>query len=325
MNITIRMDVKSIWSGIVLYHPNKERLLNNIENLSNQVEKIICFNNGCANDFLQELETKYNVIIIGDGNNIGLARALNLIMVYAHKMGATWVITMDQDSVLPDNYIKTVCSKNIDSKVAIICPRVVDKRRLQVDSDCNIDEQYVDRCITSASCTRIAAWEQIGGFDNRLFIDLVDNDFCKRLKILDWKILKINSIVLDQEFSEIEPKGTRTTKFIKFICKLIPNKKLANNIAKLAYKKKVSPLRVYYTNRNIIYLNKKFKHYGGIGYDCYSCRTYIGYFLSYGLMNIIRSDKKIEMIKTIFKGVRDGKKLAKNIQPLNYGEKNKLC
>src|SRR5699024_6976157 len=68
-------------------------------------------------------------------------------------------------------------------------------------------------CITSASCTSIKAWEKIGGFDDWLFIDLVDNEFCKRLVASGYKILRLNHLVLDQEFGCIHPKGEFSQKF----------------------------------------------------------------------------------------------------------------
>ena len=39
---------------------------------------------------------------------------------------------------------------------------------------------------------RIDAWEQIGKFDEWLFIDLVDNEFCKRLIVSGYTILRLN-------------------------------------------------------------------------------------------------------------------------------------
>jgi GT2 family glycosyltransferase len=74
-------------------------------------------------------------------------------------------------------------------------------------------EEYVDFCITSASCTNLNAWKNVGGFDEWLFIDLVDNDFCKRIIVSGYKILRINSLVLDQEFGKIIPKNEKVQSF----------------------------------------------------------------------------------------------------------------
>ena len=75
-------------------------------------------------------------------------------------------------------------------------------------------------------------------------------------------------------------------------------------------------MRVYYTCRNIIYLNKKFKDYGGIGYkDNYNCHTFFGFIICFVLPSILRADKKIEVIKAVKRGFREGKIKAQNTIP----------
>ena len=68
----------------------------------------------------------------------------------------------------------------------------------------------------------------------------------------------------------------------------------------------MSPLRVYYTNRNIIYVNKKLKKYGSVGYESYNCKSYIGFIISFMIPSILRAGKKIDVLKATVKGVKDG-------------------
>lgn len=164
------------------------------------------------------------------------------------------------------------------------------------------DYKYVDFCITSASCTLIEAWEECGKFDEWMFIDLVDNDFCKRIILSGYKILKLNRWVLDQEFGEIIPKSQSKQKFWFTISKIFRNQ----NFAKFSYKKFVSPMRVYYTNRNIIYLNKKMKKYGTVGYENYNCKSYLGFIICFMLPSIFRAQEKAKVIKATINGIKDG-------------------
>lgn len=306
------MDIR-ISAGIILYYPQKERLFQNIENISQDVENLYIYNNGCDKDILKELSS-YNekIHLLGDGNNVGIATAMNEIMKQGEKNKDEWLVTFDQDSVSDVNLINAF-RQNIDHpEAAILCPQVIDIRRKYMEAEQSDKIVSVDRCITSASCTRVSAWKQIGGFDDFLFIDLVDNDFCKRLKLAGWDILKLYSVVLNQEFGNIELKSEKKVKRIMkvsdFVKTKLKMKTLANNIAKLSYKKIVSPLRVYYSNRNIIYLNKKFSKYGGIGYDCYSCHTYFGFQICFNLASVLRGKHKIKIIKAIIKGKKDGRK-----------------
>lgn len=301
----------NISAGIVLFHPERERLIHNIDNISKDVDHIYLYNNGISDILLEELENNSKVCIIGNGDNVGIATALNQIMKKAKINGDGWVITYDQDSISDSKLLfeyKKIINEYPD--VAILCPQVLDERRKYIKPILNNKIESVSRCITSASCTRIGAWENVGGFDDFLFIDLVDNDFCKRLKLNNWRILRLNNVILNQQFGNVELKDTKTVNRVLFLSDFVKNKlhmkNLATNIGKLSYKKQVSPLRVYYTNRNVIYLNKKFSNYDGIGYDCFNCKSYIGFQVCFNLASFLRGKNKIKIVQAILLGMKDG-------------------
>lgn len=303
--------INKIAAGIILYQPESNRLKLNIKKISAQVDHIYLYNNGTTSALLKELEKNSKICILGNGDNVGIATAMNQIMKKAKVNGEDWVITYDQDSISGTNllteYKKVI---NNDSKVAILCPQVIDERRKYMKPLKNDKIEDVSNCITSGSCTRIAAWDEIGGFDDYLFIDLVDNDFCKRLKLNDWKIIRLNNVILNQQFGNIEEKNQSIVRIVMGISDFIKNKlhmdDLATNIGKLSYTKQVSPMRVYYTNRNIIYLNKKFSDYGGIGYENYNCNSYFGFQICFNLASLLRGKDKIQIIRAIISGMRDG-------------------
>ena len=300
--------------GIVIFNPELDRLKANIKKLQKENVKIVFFLNGCDSECDRYINTIKNAVVLTQGKNVGIATALNEIFECAQKMGEEWVLTFDQDSIISDEFLlqMTKRAENADESIACICPKVIDKRRIFPANKIVTyegDEQYVQMCITSGSYTRISAWMQVGKFDDYLFIDLVDNDFCKRLIQSGWKILRLNCVELNQEFGNIEPRSKKTVERIRSLCNKVQNKKLAVNISKLAYKKKVSPLRVYYTNRNIIYLNKKLKKYGGIGYESYSSKSYAGFIASFILPSILRAQDKRAVLKSTITGIRDGIKL----------------
>ncbi|WP_195953760.1 glycosyltransferase [Clostridium saudiense] len=301
------MKNNNIVAGIIVFNPELNRLAKCIENLLNELEKVIIFDNSnvkITESFFDKFPNE-SVIYMDENGNKGISYGLNRVMEKGKEMGYDWVITMDQDSIIPVGLIDSYAKFINDEDVAIISPQVIDKRRkyMKIVKEPNIE--YIDEAITSASCTRIKHWEKVGKFDELLFIDLVDNEFCKRIIESGYKILRINECILDQEFGEIYPKQPIIQNFYIWLGELFNNE----NIAKLSYKKSVNPLRVYYTNRNIIYVNKKMKNYGKVGYGNYNCKSYIGFLLCFSMPSILRGKHKFRILKAIIKGIIDGIKI----------------
>ena len=299
--INMEMDKQTrIAAGVVLFNPD-ERTEDCLNGLLCQVKKVYVFDNSTKPS---GIALPSEAVYLTEGENKGIAYALNRIMERAKADGYEWVLTMDQDSILPSGMVEDF-EKHLDNpEIGIICPQVVDRRRAYMEVQQGDSAEYINMCITSASCTSITAWERVGRFDEWLFIDLVDNEFCKRFVESGYKILQLKKWALDQEFGKIEPKSEKVQKFWIKVSKMMRNQ----NFAKFGYRKHVSPLRVYYTCRNIIYVNKKMKNYGKTAYENYNCKGYAGFVVSFILPSIMRADKKIEVIKAAWRGTRDGRK-----------------
>lgn len=307
--------MSTVLAGIVLYNSDFDRLLQCLENLHNQVEATIVLDNSPQKYSKKQIEkiTSFNQCeYIFTNENLGMPEGMNRIIENAKDKGYEWVLTMNADSIVPNNLISEYKPFFNDEKVGMICPQVIDKRRKYMKLDMLEGYQKVDMCITSAACTRIKAWEDVGKFDRRLFVDLLDNDISKRMILNGWDIIKVNTVVLDQEFGDIKSQSSRVEAFWLKIGEILHN----DNFAKFSYKKIVHPIRVYYTCRNILYLNKKFVNYGGIGYEYnYNCKSFLGFLICFVLPSILRADEKIEVIKAVTYGFRDGKKLAVATKP----------
>lgn len=292
----------NIAAGYVLFNPDKERFLKGFQVVKNQFDKIIIFDNvgDCENLIVDD-----KVIYITEHQNKGIAYGLNRIMECAKLHGYEWVVTLDQDTIVPEDMVSRFSAYTTTERVAIISPQVIDKRRKYLTiEDTDVDVKDIDFCITSASCTNIEVWEKLGGFDEFLFIDFVDNDYCKRAKLSGFRILQIPSLVIDQEFGKISLKSPWKVKFYLWLSKITHNK----NVAKLSYHKEVSPFRVYYIHRNLIYLNKKFKNFGGIGYENFYCKSFAGFLFYFTLPSIVRGKGKIGILKASINGLIDGAK-----------------
>lgn len=295
---------KVITVGIVLYKPNYERLSESLNAIVKQFDTVILYNNGgCDLDRISNIKPNgLNIITLGNGINIGISAALNSIMGEAMNQKYSWVITLDQDSVIPNNMKNEYEKLTSKNNIGIICPQCIDLRRKYMKIVDNPVEEKISMCITSGSCTNCEIWQKIGKFDEWLFIDLVDNDYCKRIILGGYDIIKLNSVILNHQYGDIEARPKIIENFFLKAGKILNSE----NVAKLSFKRKVSPLRIYYENRNIIYLNKKYKNYGGIGYENHHCKTYIGFQIVFSLYSLIVGKEKVKIFGAIISGISDG-------------------
>ena len=294
-------------AGITLYEPDIDRLLENIKAVLPQVDKIICVDNGSKNieevkRRVEELENRvlaqrndelekfsHNKIeFIENGENLGIARALNQMFEYAEEKAYDWVLTLDQDSVCPANlmeeyrkYIDQIEHKGLKD-VGVISPKLVD-RNFEKNIQTEMPYDYIDKCITSASLTSVETWKKVGGFWEYLFIDFVDHDFCAKCQKQRIKIIRVNSVALLHELGNGEHHTF-----------------LGRRVTALNH----SPFRKYYMVRNwLIYMHE---HKDVIDYK--KVRNSYRFFY---LKTLLFEDEKLEKLKQMLKGRRDGKQFIK--------------
>lgn len=231
---------KLIFAGIVLYNPDIERLSNNLADIVNQVNKIILVdnasNNSCEIDSL--LKEYSNCVLIKNDFNMGIAKALNQIMIFAKSNKCTWALTLDQDSVCEQNLIKTYQTYLNAPNIGMITCLFKDRNFDNVIDQSDQVFEHVNFCITSGCLLNVNVWNIIGGFDEQMFIDRVDNDICLSIIEHNYKILRVNKIGLLHEVG----RGRN----IQILGKTYA---IYNH----------SPFRRYYICRNSIYLVRKHK------------------------------------------------------------------
>lgn len=126
-----------------------------------------------------------DIHVIHNTENLGIACALNQGWRYALASGAGWVLTMDQDSRLCPDALKRMfeafCALPDSEWVGCIAamPEYDNTPTVNTNAPLLIKKRSV---ITSGSLVRLEACQAAGGFDEKLFIDCVDFDFCLRLE-----------------------------------------------------------------------------------------------------------------------------------------------
>ncbi len=173
---------------IVSYNPDNN-LLDSVNLLINQVEKIIIVDNGSDDKKKKDINLikdidKQKINVIFNEENLGIATALNIGVKQALKDGYDWVLTMDQDSKASSNMIEKMLEiynnidKNERDNILSIFPNFVDERVQSIEENSNMGSyEYVDADITSGNLLKAEVFDKVGFFDDSLFIDLVDTDF----------------------------------------------------------------------------------------------------------------------------------------------------
>lgn len=268
-------------AGIVLYNPEIGRLRENVSAISPQVGNVIIIDNGSKNtdDIAMLLADYGNIRYIRNAENCGIARALNQIIDKAEELGASWVLSLDQDTVCEPDIIERYAdmAKRAKDDVAIITSKYKD-RSVEVDFGISGEYEKVSFCITSGAFNNIRCIKAVGGFDEKLFIDMVDYDICYALTRGGYKIVRMNYTGFLHEV------GRSVTK--KFFGKPII---IFNH----------SPLRKYYWARNSIYLKRKYKL--GLGADKRVINRMI--------QTLLYETDKLTKLKSMCKGVADGYKM----------------
>lgn len=280
-----------ICAVIVTYNCG-ENFLNTFKSVENQVDKIVIVDNGSTENTIRMLnklksEKKAEVILCGD--NLGIAAALNKGVKYALENGFEWIITLDHDSNLKedmvDRLLQAYYSLDNDNqkKVLSLLPRYIELG-LNVEEQLNKEQEeikYVDGGITSGNLVNRKAFEKVGLFDEKLFIDFVDYDFCFRIKEKGFEIVEVRDAILFHRIGE--------TKGGRFFFKKVS----ATNH---------SPIRRYYITRNRMYCWRKYNNIvpEEIKFDK-------GCAIKETVKILLYEEKKFTKMKMILKGIKDSK------------------
>jgi len=178
---------------------------------------------------------------------LGIATALNLACEAAQQRGCQYAVIFDQDSQPDSNMIARLLVefqewKQQGYKVAAIGPQIVDLRggserrapfvRVSRYSCRKVFEEgtvQVSGLITSGCLLDLSVWKDVAKFDDDLFIDFVDHNWC-------WQVAAKGYVVLG------------TTK-VKMVHELSSELRTAGQYTLTMY----GPTRRYFQSRNAVY------------------------------------------------------------------------
>ena len=200
--------MQKVWAVIVTHEPDLARLEENLTAIVPQVQGVVVYDNGSdESDTIRRVvqdvtKDGRSLRVVLGGRNAGLAVALNAGIEEAWNHGATHVLLLDQDSVADSEMVQKLLAQTTEG-VAIVSPLIVDRNVEAVSYDRG-STYAIRRAITSGSLLSVSAWRDVGGYDERLFVDWVDFEFCDALRKRGWVIIRTHSTALLHEHGRQE-------------------------------------------------------------------------------------------------------------------------
>ncbi|MBE5790337.1 MAG: glycosyltransferase family 2 protein [Clostridiales bacterium] len=195
-----------IYAGIISYNPDVDRLRKNIDSISQQVSAVVVFENGSTQQ-RYIVEEFPSVLFLRADRNIGIAGALNQLLRWGKNNDYEWMISLDQDSVCPDGYVENMQRYlQVSMKIGIVAPVIIDRNIGIVGHRPQRQWEEVRTCITSGAFNSIEAWSAVSGYDESMFIDSVDFEYCYRLRKLGYKVIQIRKAQLLHEIGKSQKR-----------------------------------------------------------------------------------------------------------------------
>ncbi|HEY7899739.1 MAG TPA: glycosyltransferase family 2 protein [Caulobacteraceae bacterium] len=277
------MGGESVTAAVVTFNPDaglEERL----RRLVDQAAAVVVVDNGSREAAgIAALTERLGIALIANRANLGIARALNQAADWAFGRGAAWLALFDHDSLVPEAALPELLRlvDGLDGRLGVLAMSHRD-RATGADYHRPADVlvsgpgwRGVRTTITSGSLIRRQAYAEAGPFDDALFIDAVDHDFCLRCRRAGWAIVEAERPVLEHALGDISR---------------VLGAPLSNH----------SPDRRYYITRNTLEVARRHR-----AFDPTWSRQARRFLLADSLAVLLFESRRGDKLRAIFDGVRD--------------------
>lgn len=209
---------------IILYNPDMHMLLEGLRVLGSSVD-VVCLVDNSSTDNTACFQGLEHVLYVPLMQNLGIAAAQNVGLRHLAGLGAEYVVFSDQDSLADSLTVGRLLKAYlllaaIGNKVGGVGTRAInvetgvpykskskEYERLKVGKA--EDMMVVTRCSyirSSISLMRLSTFKEIGGYDESLFIDGVDNEWCWRAGTSGYRFYIVENAVISHHLGEGDRK-----------------------------------------------------------------------------------------------------------------------
>lgn len=203
---------------VVVYNPDILLLIENIQGVIGDVKKVIVWQNSkLATEDINSLYSSFGnekLSFVGNKTNDGIPKALNYAIDHMEEYECDYLLTMDQDSrwINFHTYISFI---EKEPKDRIYGPEII--ANTDTNNEDRLNKHLMIRgagyVITSGMLCHRGVLLVVGRFNESLFIDAVDEEYCYRARKTGIQSVQVHGAYLRQQFgaSRIESFAGRKT------------------------------------------------------------------------------------------------------------------
>ena len=196
------VDQPPVCGVIVTYHPNNE-MLNNLAPVLAQVDELVIVDNGSTSSELepwQAASRSQGFGLLENGENLGIAEALNQGVRWAQQKGFRWVILFDQDSRITDGYLaemfKSWNGHPERDRIGAIHPNYRDPETGVEALFRRAKDGGPIVAMTSGALMPAWIFDKLGMFRSDYFVDEVDTEYCYRIRAAGYLLADSRQAIL---------------------------------------------------------------------------------------------------------------------------------
>jgi rhamnosyltransferase len=193
---------QSVCAIVVTYHP-RPAMVENMSKVAEQVQGLVVVGNGSSApevELVRQASHKLGFHLIENGENLGIAEALNQGVHWAKANGFPWVILFDQDSKITEGFMdRMFATWQAHSRKDQICslhPSYIEPGTGVEPIVCRASDGGPVTSMTSGALMPSWIFDKIGLFASEYFIDLVDCEYCLRIRAAGYLIADSREAVL---------------------------------------------------------------------------------------------------------------------------------
>lgn len=203
-------DRKDVCAIAVTYHPGSD-FAAQIGRVLPQVGALLIVDNGSTAaevEMLRQLAANPMITLVLNGDNLGIARALNIGVERAAARGFSWVLLLDQDSSVDDDMVRVLLAVHAAfpdrDRLAVVGAGFRDVSSQEPKAIAAGEDWIEVECvITSGSLIPLKVHAAIGAFRDEFFIDCVDIEYCYRARAKGYRVIKTRATLMSHAIGAI--------------------------------------------------------------------------------------------------------------------------